>query len=224
MATAFKIARVFGILLLLVAIILMFVNTKSENNLPKGFYTPIIALEFIQNPEEVQHFFEVKNVEKYKQDLLLGNNIDFLFMLLYSGLLLCIAIGIYNITTSKTMYFAVCLCVTMCVFDALENLQIANIIQLYKTDDISDYLYRLNIFTWLKWSAIASTFLLFSPFFFKGKIFHKLIGICSISSFGLCITAYFNHGFLNEIFATNVVLVFLLLVIFTFTFKIKTNV
>ena len=112
-------------------------------------------------------------------------------------------------------------CLTMLVFDGLENLQLYHILQNYKTGDIIENLGLLNIFTWLKWSSIASAFLLFSPFFFKGKVFHKIIGALCVVCFGLCIAAFLQHGVLNEIFATSVVLVFLLLVVFVFTFKEK---
>lgn len=213
---AFKTARFFGIVLLVCAVALLFINPKPENNLPAGFYTPIIAFEFIQTPQEVAHFFEVKNIVQYEQDLLTGNAIDYLFMCLYSGLLFFIAIGIYRISNAKTMYLAMFFCIFMLVFDGLENLQLYHIIQNYKAGNISENLGLLNIFTWLKWSSIASTFLLFSPFFFKGKVFHKIIGILCVVCFGLCIAAFLQHGVLNEIFSTSVVLVFLLLVIFTF--------
>ena len=218
---AFKTARFFGIALLACAIILLFINPKPENNLPAGFYTPIIAFEFIQSPQEVAHFFEVKDVLSYEQGLLTGNAIDYLFICLYSGLLLFIALGIYRISNAKTMFLAMLFCLTMLVFDGLENLQLYHILQNYKTGDIIENLGLLNIFTWLKWGSIASAFLLFSPFFFKGKVFHKIIGALCVVCFGLCIAAFLQHGVLNEIFATSVVLVFLLLVVFVFTFKEK---
>ncbi len=214
-----KAARIIGVLLLVVAIILLAISTKPENNLPAGFYTPIIALEFIQTMKEVTHFFQLKDIPKYEDDLLLGNNIDYIFMFLYSGLLFCIAFGIHKITKAKTMYLAILFCISMLVFDALENFQIYNIIQNYKIEDVSYNLSMLNIFTWLKWSSIACTFLLFSPFFFSGKVFHKIIGTFCVACFGLCIAAFLQHGILNEIFATSVVVVFLLLVVFVFAFK-----
>ena len=94
----FKIARFFGIALISCAVVLLFVNPKPENNLPAGFITPIIALEFIQSPQEVARFFEVSDVAAYVQGLNLGNSIDYLFMCLYSGLLFFIALGIYHNT------------------------------------------------------------------------------------------------------------------------------
>ncbi len=220
----FKIARMIGFLLAIVAIVLSIIGTKNENNLPTGFFTPIIALEFIHNTQEVQHFFKVKDVPKYESDLLLGNKIDYMFMLFYSALIFCIALGIKQITKSKLMYVVLPLCFVMLIFDALENQQIAHIIFYYKTDaSIESFLTKLSIFTWIKWGSIAMSFLILATYFLKGNLFHKAIGILGISSFILCITAFLNHGILNEIFALNIVLVFLLLVIFVFTYKIKTT-
>ncbi len=217
----FKIACFVGILLLIVALALMIINPQPENNLPAGFFTPVIAFEFIQTPTEVHHFFSMKDFHNYEQSMLLGNNIDYLFMCLYSSLIFCIAIGIQKISNAKTMYLAMLFSFSMLAFDALENYQIYQIIQHYILGNITNNLNLLNIFTWLKWSSIASSFLLFSPFFFKGKIFHKTIGALCISCFGLCIAAFLQHGVLNEIFAANVVLVFVLLVVFVFTCKEK---
>jgi hypothetical protein len=221
--TYFKIARIIGVLLAIVAIVLSIKSTKNENNLPQGFFTPIVALEFIQTPQEVKHFFEVKDVQQYESNLLFGNNVDYIFMTVYSCLLFVIALGIYKITSSKLMYVVMFLCVVMLLCDALENHQIAQIIFYYKTNaSIEIFMSKLKVFTWLKWSAIATSFLLFTPFFLKGNWYQKAIGILGISSFLLCIAAFLKHGILNEIFALNIILVFLLLVIFVFTYKPKT--
>ena len=219
----FKIARIIGVLLTIVAVVLSVIGTKNENNLPVGFFTPIIALEFIQTTQEVQHFFEVKDVVKYESDLLLGNNIDYLFMLFYSTLIFCIALGIKQITKSKLLYVAMFMCIVMLLCDALENYQIAQIIFYYKTNaSIESFLTKLSVFTWLKWSSISISFVVLATYFLKGNVFHKTIGTLGITSLLLCIAAFLYHGILNEIFALNIVLVFLLLVVFVFTYKIKT--
>ncbi|MFN8294821.1 MAG: hypothetical protein U0T69_01435 [Chitinophagales bacterium] len=228
--SAFKTARVFGIALLVCAGVLMFINPKPENNLPTGFYTPIIAFEFIQSKQEILNFFKVANEASYESNMLLGNYIDYVFMVLYSCFLLYIAVGIKKITHTKTMYLAMFFCMTMLIADAMENYQIYQLVVKRNVDfnqinPISSfnlyevYLSLLSLFTWLKWSSIASTFLLFSPFFFNGKTFHKIIGVFCVACFGLCIAAFMQHGILNEIFATSVIVVFLLLIIFVFTYK-----
>ncbi len=229
-ASPFTLAKISGVLLLIVAVVLLVVSPTPQDNLPDGFYTPVIAFEFIQTKAEIMHFFEVKDVPAYEASMLTGNVIDYGFMVLYSLLLFFIALGIYRITSAKTMYLAMFLCVVMLAGDAIENFYIYKLVTtrnignndtLQSFPHYSFYLQMLNIFTWLKWSSIASTFLLFAPFFFKGKIFHKVIALLSVVCFGLCIAAYLQHGILNEIFASSVVLVFLLLAIFVFTFREK---
>ncbi len=217
------IARSIGVCLAICAIVLMLINPQPENNLPEGFFTPIIAFEFIQTPAEVVQFFQVSHPENYIQGMLLGNWIDYGFMTLYSGLLACIAVIILRINGTKTMYLALLFCLTMLAGDAVENYQIYRIIRLYPFEQVSmaDELHWLNVFTWLKWGAIAATFLLFTPFFLSGKPFHKIIGLLCLSCFGLSIAALLQHGVLNEIFALNVVVLFLCMIIFVFTFKQK---
>jgi hypothetical protein len=215
----FKTARIIGILLAVVAILLSVRGTKNENNLPAGFFTPIIALEFIQNTQQVLHFFDVKDPVTYEADLIFGNNVDYLFMTLYSLLIFCIALGIYKINQSKLMFPVMIFSVVMLLSDALENHQIAQIIFYYKTAPIDSFLSLLSIFTWLKWSAIATSFLFFSTYFLKGNLFYKIIGSLGITCFILCIAAFLQHGILNEIFALSIILEFLLLIIFVFRFK-----
>ncbi len=100
--TAFKVAGYMGILLIIVAATLMVINPKTENNLPAGFRTPIIAFEFFRTAEQINHFFDVEDISAYKQAMLTGNAIDYLFMFLYSGLVFCIALGIKKITRAET--------------------------------------------------------------------------------------------------------------------------
>jgi hypothetical protein len=204
---------------LICGIVLLFVNPKPADNLPEGFRTPIIAFEFIQTPEEVNRFFDVPDAAQYIQSMLTGNLIDYAFMLLYSILVFCIAWYINKKTASRTLLLAMFFAVIMLASDAMENYQIYLIISNFKTGDISAFLKWLNIFTWLKWSAIVSSFLLFAPYFFEGKLLHKLISASCVMAFALCIAAFLKRGILNEIMANSVVLVFVMLIVFVFTTK-----
>lgn len=229
---AIKYARILGVFLLLTAIVLLFTNPTAENNLPQGFRTPILAFEFIQNKQEIIDFFDVKQPATYISKMLCGNAIDYAFMFIYSFFLAFIAIHIYQKTGKKSMYVALFFCVLMCIGDALENLQIYHLVSKFSnsnelvTSELSYNFYDIHItllkfFTWLKWFSIAFTFALFSSYFLKEKITYKTIGILCILSFCLSILAFFNHGILNEVFSTSVILVFLSLNIFVFTYKNK---
>lgn len=216
---SFKISSFISLFLILLSVCLLIINPKKENNLTLGYTTPIIAFEFIELPTAVQSFFEVQHPIEYKNSMLLGNIIDYLFMLVYSTFLFFIAHGLYRIFKLKILYLAMSLCVLMLLGDAFENFQIYNIIQNYKTNDIQGNLDWLHIFTWLKWSSIASTFLLFAPFIWKLNSFGKIISIVGISSFVLAVISFFAKGMWHEIFALSVSLEFLLLTIFVFLFK-----
>lgn len=216
--TAFKFATFLGFLLLILSIVLLVVNPKAQGNLPKGFFTPVIAFEFIQTSGELTQFFKVSQVTQYETTMLTGNYIDYGFMVLYTLFLLAVAIGIQRISGVNAMWVAILLCFTALLGDAMENIQIHQLIKHHRSADLQHPLYLLNIFTWLKWGSIASVFLLFSPHFLKGTLFSKLTGLCCWICFGLCGAAFFQHGIINEIFTASVVLVFLLLVIYVATF------
>lgn len=114
------------------------------------------------------------------------------------------------------MYIVYILCFLIILFDALENLQLFQITNLHPTKNFEVPLAFLQLFTWLKWSSIASVFLIFAPFFFQQKWLGKIIGLLQIACSILLIIAYFNYGIMNEIFSLSVVLNFLCLVIFVF--------
>lgn len=215
----FKTASFISILLVILSVCLLFINPKKENNLPNGYTTPIIAFEFMDFPVDVRHFFEVKNPVEYKNSMLLGNKVDYLFMLVYSAFLFFVARSLYQIFKLKIVYLAMLFCLLMLLGDAFENFQIYNIIQNYQTTNIQGNLDWLHIFTWLKWSSIACTFLIFAPFFWKLNVFGKVISAAGIICFCLSIIAFFTGGMWHEIFALSVSVVFLLLTIFVFLFK-----
>lgn len=211
----FTIAFVVGLLLLGMAVTLMLINPRPEGgNVYGGFRTPILALEFAQQPVEIEQLFSVKDPEAYVEQFLLGNWLDYGFMFIYSSFLFCVALGIYRITRSAALWLAFFLCLVIVAFDALENLQIYNILRHYGSGEITPYLAWMHLFTWIKWGSIASVFLLLSPFFFKGHYFLKAIGVIQLFCFGLAVAAFFLSGPVCELFALSVSVNFLLLFIF----------
>lgn len=224
-------AKIIAVFILITASVLLYINPKAENNLPSGFKTPIIALEFIQNKQEIKAFFQVENKAKYKADLLLGNSIDYLFMTLYSIFLACIAFSFKHQLTKIKMVLLLTLCVSMLLGDAFENYQIYQLITKFNGQSelfnaITSYNYYdihitwLKLFTWIKWFSIALVFLIFAPLFLNIKNnVAKAIGLIGISCFLLSIAAFLFHGVMNELFAMTVSIEFVLLIIFCFTNK-----
>lgn len=226
-----KWAKIIAVFILITASVLLYINPKAENNLPSGFKTPIIALEFIQNKQEIKAFFQVENKAKYKADLLLGNSIDYLFMTLYSIFLACIAFSFKHQLTKIKMVLLLTLCISMLLGDAIENYQIYHLITKFDGQSelfnaITSYNYYdihitwLKLFTWIKWFSIALVFLIFAPLFLNIKNnVAKAIGLIGISCFLLSIAAFLFHGVMNELFAMTVSIEFVLLIIFCFINK-----
>jgi hypothetical protein len=211
--TLFHWAFTVGLLMVGVAIILLFINPR-EGNLPQGFMTPIVALEFIQTPAEVQEFFTIPKKDAYADALTTGNALDFPFMFLYSIFLFLTVYSIYISTGARALWVAMLLCPLVFFFDIMENIQLGNIILLYTKKDISPYLAQLNVFTWLKWGGISGIFLIISTYFLQGKWWMKAMGFLFVVQFLLAVGAFFNRGILNEIFASSVFLSFIFLILF----------
>ncbi len=229
--TYLKWAKIVALFLLITASILLYINPKTENNLPSGFKTPIIALEFIQDKQEIKAFFQVENVAKYKADLLLGNSIDYLFMVVYSTFLACISLSFkHQLTKTKTVLLLT-LCVGMLLGDAIENYQLYQLITKFDGQSelfnaITSYNYYdihitwLKLFTWIKWFSIALVFLILAPHFLSLKNnIAKATGLIGICSFLLSIAAFLFHGIMNELFAMTVSIEFVLMIVFCLIYK-----
>ncbi len=208
-----------GLPMILLSIILVFVNPSKNEHLPKGFSTPILAFEFIETPEEVNAFFDVEDVEAYKQKMLTGNKIDYFFMFTYTGFLIFLAFTLHKITLSNALLFSIILSFLALIFDALENTSIGNIINNFQEQPIDKFLYKLKLFTWLKWGSLVASLLMFSGYFINGRWFEKMIGVTCFLSFIFALPAVINRGVYNEIMAAFVALSFLLMVIYCFIGK-----
>lgn len=216
---SFKDCLFIGVPVILVSLVLMFTNPQSQNNLPKGFSTPILALEFLQNQEEAINLFNVENRNQYIDKFILGNKIDYLFMVLYSLFMMCIGYKISLITKNKTLYFSMFLALLAMITDFVENQYILKIIHNYNEEIVTGYIQKLNLFTWIKWGSIAVFFFIISGYFFKGNTFSKVIGIVGILIFITAIGAFIHRSILNEIMGGLIALNFLLLIIYCFTQK-----
>lgn len=216
---SFKSCLIFGIPVALVSIVLMFTNPSAQNNLPPGFSTPIMALEFIQNRQEAIALFEVENRTEYIEKFLLGNKIDYLFMVLYGSFMMCIAYKIALITRNRTLYFAMLLGLLAIVTDFLENQTIHSIILNYNEESAGNFIGRLRLFTWAKWGSIAVFFFITAGYFWRGNLFSKLISVVGVTTFLVSIAAFIYRSILNEIMGLLVAVNFLLIIIFCFVQK-----
>jgi hypothetical protein len=215
-----------GLAVIVMSIILLFVFPSKAPSMPEGFFTPIIAFEFIQTPEEVFQMFGgtdliVRNKMVNAMDL--GNRLDYAYMGLYSMFLLLFSTTCAKISQKPYYYFGAALAVAVLAGDAMENVQLLGITANLSTGDIATYLNLLIIYTWIKWGGVVLIFLTLSPWFFKGGLFSKIIGAIGIISFILAIAAFLNRSVVNEIFSMSVAVMFILMIIYCFTFKTRTG-
>ncbi len=165
----------------------------------------------MQNTADVIAFFEVDNVEAYTDKMMLGNKVDYLFMVVYSLFLAFIGIGLYRVSKLKfILVMAILLPMIICLSDVLENINIGIIIQSYQIESIDQELRFLNVFTWIKWTGICSLLFIYASLLIKRGGFSTFIGIVNISAFIVCVLSFFFRGALLEAMASLVSLSFLL--------------
>lgn len=186
-------------------------STKAEHNLPKGFYTPIIALEFIETQEQVRTFFDVENAEQYKQSILLGNQLDYIFMIIYSAFLFFVALYLYQKSPIKIILIAIALIPIACVTDALENIQIYRITKNINAD-LKTFLTYLKLFTWIKWSSLAVVFACFAIYYVQHQ--KRLLAFVVAVPFLFLPIAFFAHSTVIEFFALSIVAIFIVIFIY----------
>jgi hypothetical protein len=211
-----------GLAVMMMSVLLLFVFPPKAPSLPEGFLTPIIAFEFIQTKTEVIEMFGGENItmrNEMARAMDLGNQLDYVYMCLYSAFLLMVSVTCARLSKNKYYYAGAVLALAVLAADALENVQLLVITMNLATGNFDSQLRLLHLFTWIKWGGIALIFLTLSPWFLKGNRFSKIIGIMGIIIFILGVAAYMNRSLINEIFSLSVALMFILMIIYCFTYK-----
>ncbi len=215
-----------GLFVIIVSVLLLFIFPSKVPSLPKGFVTPIIAFEFVQTKAEVIKMFGSEDIilrDKLVRAMDLGNRLDYLYMCLYSIFLLMISVKCATLSQNKYYYAGAVLAMVVLAADALENIQLLAITANLSNGNFDSQLQLLHLFTWIKWGGIASIFLVLAHWFLKGTRFSKIIGITGILSFILGTMAYMNRSIMNEIFSLSVVLIFVMMIIYCFIYKVDST-
>jgi hypothetical protein len=207
-----------GIAVIVMSIVLMSVFPSRSPSMPEGFFTPIIAFEFIESPEEVYQLFGEKNSPE-RQDMVRamdrGNRLDFIYMLLYSSFLFVFSIQCSRERGQKIFYLGALISVIVLAGDFMENLQLLGITSRLQEGSFDGELMALKIFTWQKWGGIATIFLILVPYFVRGKLFAKIIALWGLGVFFIGVMAYLKRSVLNEIFSLSVAVMFLLMIVYS---------
>jgi len=195
-----------------------------------GFFTPVIAFEFIQSQGEVYQFFGLSGSPdqlSMTQDMIramdTGNRLDYVFMILYASFLFFFSFVCAKNTGQRHYYASSILSFVILAADFMENIQLLRITDKISHHDFGKELLFLHWFTWIKWGGITIVFLILAPYFFKGRAYSKVIAATGISSFILYVFAYCNRSVLNELLGLSVSLMFLLMVVYSFVFKMESE-
>jgi hypothetical protein len=208
-----------GLGVILVSLILMAINPKEVPKMPDGFTTPILAFEFVQSKQEVWDLFGKDTA--VRADLTrafdLGSWVDFVYILLYGGFLFTFAVTCVRQTGNKLYWGTAVFAMIIMFGDVMENVQLLDITAAVETGTFQQQLTLLPIFTWIKWGGLSISFLLLTPYFFTQNLFARLIGIVAIITFGLGGIAFLNRSQFNEYYALSIALMFVLMIIYSFT-------
>ncbi|MDA3895693.1 MAG: hypothetical protein PF482_06050 [Desulfobacteraceae bacterium] len=211
-----------GLLVIIMSVTLVIIFPSKAPKMPDGFFTPIIAFEFIKTKAEVFQLF-VATDGTTRQAMVnamdLGNRLDYIYMCLYSVFFLLFCQKCADISKKKLYYTGMAIAVVVLLGDALENRQLLGITAKLENGDFAAELSLLYFFTWIKWGGIAAVFLLLVPWFAKGGLFSKTIGMAGSITIALGVLAFLNRSMITEIFSLAVGLMFLFMIIYCFTFK-----
>ena len=219
-----------GLLVAGMSIGLMMVFPSKAPWMMEGFATPIIAFEFVKSQTEVYKLFglhdaldQLSMAQSMISTMDLGNRLDYIYMVLYSSFLFFFSGVCAKTTRQKYYYTGSVLSIVILFADAMENVQLLGITAKMTRLDFGNELFFLHWFTWIKWGGITLVFFILTPYFFKGRIYSKLMAVAGLSSFILSVLAYLHRSVLNEIMGIFVALMFVMMIVYCFIYKTKVD-
>ena len=192
------------------------------------FDSPIIKFEFAQSSHDINSLFYQK--DEFKSNDFYGvqnqNYLDYLFMIIYSFLLVSAFLNIYKIEKKRIFKFGIFLSTFALFFDVLENIKMFKISELLiQENDFSHLIPKLFYFTRIKWLILALSFLLLSLHYFKYQTIGKLFAILSSFPIFLGTLVLFSVIDTFEIFSFSVMIGFLQIMIWSFiSYRIDRNI
>jgi hypothetical protein len=214
-------ARVFGLGTVAVGLLLQLLTPREIGALPPGFLTPIIALEFATNQEDVRQLFETPggSFPALLQTMQANTLLDFLFILLYTVFLVLFAVACAQ-TTARTLYWvAAGTAVVAGIADVLENVQLLAIFGQVPQGEFTAELARLRVSTWIKWGSLAAYFLMLMPYLRNQGGLARLILMLAAVPAILGVLAFLQPGLPTELFTLSTIFLILLLIVYAATFR-----
>lgn len=222
MRRPFLLSGFIGIFLVAIGLLVNLSGPNPSSELPRGFFSPVIAFEFATENEDINQIFgtmESLDRTELLRTMTNSTRLDFLFLLLYGAFLLSFSIISASHTGARRYYLAALLAIVAPLFDILENLQLLAIMDQIQIGKTHHELELLRLFTWVKWGALAIAFLVFIPIFRSAGTFGRTLSYFAAVPCALGAIAFIKPGLLNELFALSTVLMFICMIIFSFTYR-----
>jgi hypothetical protein len=206
---AFALARWIGALLMLCAVglVSLLPSEAQMGPLPAGFHSPIVAFELAANQDEVETMFKQEGSaerEALRNAMDRGNQADFIFLILYAGLLATVALGLGQ----RTVAFG--LAPLAAAADVVENLQLLAITRALGADYAAP-LAQLQIWTRIKWGAIALALAWLTPALLRRSRYDRAVGMwCALTAL-LAVAAAFERTDFMEPFSLCTTIAFIAL-------------
>jgi len=211
-----------GISLIVMSIVLMIVMPHKVRRLPDGFKTPVLAFEFAQSTKDTYGIFYDENghiSQGVVSSMDLGNILDFIYMVQYSLFLLLFCLITFRLTKKYVLFIPALLSLLALAGDVLENIQLLQITSLLESGIYEKQLFYLHYFTWLKWASLSLIFLMIPLFIYKKGILSTFTLLLGLAIFALGAIAFFHRSVFNEFFSLSVAVMFILLIIYSYTYK-----
>lgn len=205
---AFQLARWLGIAVVVCAAAMVptFPTEKEMGPLSPGFHSPIIAFELAANRAEVETMFKQPGSpqrEALRLAMDRGNQLDFVFLVLYAGLLGTVALGLARRAAAWLAPLAA-------AADVLENLQLSAITRALGSD-YEAALAQLQVWTRIKWGALALALAWLAPALIRRSRFERAVAIwCGLTGL-LAVAAALDRTRFMELFSLCVSIAFIAL-------------
>jgi len=169
-----------GVGVVLVSLVLMRVQPHRMGVLPSGMLTPVLALELVRTPGEVERIFGAAPEQRvaWVARMVHGTTIDFALLALYGLFLGGIASELRR-GGSRAALVALGLSFFAACFDAGENWQLLTIFA-HLGEKYDATVSTLRLFTSLKWSCLAGYFALIAPALWARRGFARAAAVSGV--------------------------------------------
>jgi hypothetical protein len=178
---------------------------REMGPLPEGMKTPVIALELVRTPGEVERMFGLPGSaerEAWTVGMRTANVLDFGLAAAYGFFLWSIA-RMFGRAGARGAGIAAGLAILSALCDALENSEILAILAALG-NGYERALGWLEVFTWIKWFALGAYFVVLAAPLLRAGLAFRLAAVCGVLAALSSWIAVFVRGVFAEVMALTV--------------------